>query len=108
LAQAAEQLYEQLQESSFELYFDDRDASAGVKFKDADLIGIPWRVAIGQRNLDEGVVEVKRRASGDRQNVPLEQLIGFLRRTSPLKKAHAKAQASARAGGRKETRENNL
>ncbi len=81
MAQAAEWLYDRLREAGFEVYFDDRDASAGVKFKDADLIGIPWRVAIGQRNLNDGVVEVKRRDSDDRQNVPLEQLLDFLRQT---------------------------
>ncbi len=85
MSQAAEGLYDQMREAGFEVYFDDRDASVGVEFKDADLIGSPWRVAVGQRNLDEGVVEIKRRASGDRENVPLEQLIDFLRRWSPLK-----------------------
>ena len=43
---------------------DDRDERAGVKFKDADLIGIPWRIVIGEKNLKEGLVEIKERKTG--------------------------------------------
>ena len=43
------------------MLYDDRDERAGVKFKDADLIGIPFRIAVGKKGLAEGVVEVKRR-----------------------------------------------
>ncbi len=79
--QAAEQVYADLGVAGFEVYFDDRDASAGVKFKDADLIGIPWRVAVGARGLAEGSVEVKRRDSSERHLVPFSGLADFLRST---------------------------
>jgi len=58
---AAEALYNALAEAGCETLLDDRDERAGVKFKDADLIGIPVRVTIGERNLKQGLVEVKER-----------------------------------------------
>jgi prolyl-tRNA synthetase len=59
--QAAEALYAELGNAGFSVLYDDREATPGVKFKDADLIGIPWRVTIGGRALAQGGVEVKRR-----------------------------------------------
>lgn len=79
--QAADKLYGDLQAAGFEVYYDDRNASAGVKFKDADLIGIPLRVAVGARGLAQGGVEVKPRNSADRQLVPLDELVDYLRAT---------------------------
>ena len=58
----AEMLYESLQDAGYEVLFDDRDAPPGVKFKDADLMGIPARVVISARSLGNGGVEVKARA----------------------------------------------
>ncbi len=75
---AAEELYSSLCEAGFEVIFDDRDVSAGVKFKDADLIGIPIRVAVGSRGLANGNVEVKRRDSKERADVALSELIPYL------------------------------
>jgi prolyl-tRNA synthetase len=75
----AESLYDELQAAGFTVLYDDRDVSAGVKFKDADLIGVPWRVAVGARGLAEGGVEVKRRSEQDRQTVPLDNLLSFLK-----------------------------
>ena len=60
------------------MLYDDRELSAGVKFNDADLIGIPWRIAVGGRGLKEGKVEVKRRSEKDRMDVPLSELMSFL------------------------------
>jgi prolyl-tRNA synthetase len=80
----AEQLYADLRAAGFEVLYDDRDASAGVKFKDADLIGIPWRVAVGERNLAEGGVEVKRRDGSERALVPLANLVAHLRPGIPV------------------------
>lgn len=54
-------LYESLREKGLEVLLDDRDERAGVKFKDADLIGIPTHIVIGERNLKEGLVEIKDR-----------------------------------------------
>lgn len=75
---AAEGLYSTLGEAGFDVLFDDRDISAGVKFKDADLIGIPVRVAVGSRGLAQGQVEVKRRDSKERVDVPLSELNSYL------------------------------
>jgi prolyl-tRNA synthetase len=54
-----------------EVLLDDRDTSPGVRFKDADLIGIPLRVTIGEKNLKKGVVEIRRREDG--QTTPVEK-----------------------------------
>ena len=64
----AERLYDELPAAGFEVVFDDRDASAGIKFADADLLGCPAQVVVGKRAA-EGVVELKDRATGERQDV---------------------------------------
>ncbi len=61
---AAEEMYRLLEEKGFEVLMDERDERAGVKFKDADLIGIPYRIVIGEKNLKEGLVEIKERKTG--------------------------------------------
>ena len=71
----AEELYAALEEKGFEVLLDDRDERAGVKFKDADLIGIPYRVIIGEKNLKEGVVELKERKTGSTEKVPLVEAV---------------------------------
>ena len=71
--EAAEALYKSLQEAGLDVLLDDRPARPGVKFKDADLFGIPVRVAIGSRGLAEGVVEVKLRDSGEVDKVPIAE-----------------------------------
>ncbi|MCB8927910.1 MAG: proline--tRNA ligase [Ardenticatenaceae bacterium] len=76
--EAAEKLYANFTRAGYEVLYDDRELSAGVKFNDADLIGIPWRVAVGGRGLKEGKVEVKRRSEKDRMDVPLAELMAFL------------------------------
>lgn len=75
---AATGLYERLSAEGYAVLYDDRDLGAGVKFKDADLIGIPWRITVGSRGLTQGVVEVKRRESAEREQVPLSEVISFL------------------------------
>ena len=77
--EAADTLYADLTRAGFEVLYDDRNLSAGVKFKDADLIGVPWRIAIGARGLAEGSVEVKHRCESERINVPLDGLLAFLK-----------------------------
>lgn len=74
LAQAAERVVALLSDAGLDVLYDDRDQRAGVKFKDADLIGIPLRVAIGQRALAEGRVEWKRRKQGQVELVPLDEV----------------------------------
>jgi prolyl-tRNA synthetase len=60
----AEEMYQSLVEKGIEVLMDDRDERAGVKFKDADLVGIPVRIIIGEKNLKEGLVELKDRRTG--------------------------------------------
>jgi prolyl-tRNA synthetase len=77
---AAERLYAELTKAGVEVLLDDRDERAGVKFKDADLIGIPVRVTVGERNLKEGNVEIKERraAEGGARLVKVEEAAGVI------------------------------
>ena len=71
----AEEMYKALEEKGFEVLMDDRDERAGIKFKDADLIGIPWRIVIGEKNLKEGFVEIKERRTGAVEKVKVEEAV---------------------------------
>lgn len=73
----AERLYAELQAAGHEVLLDDRPERAGVKFKDADLIGIPWRVVVG-RGAAAGQVELVRRADGTRQELAADGLVAAL------------------------------
>ncbi len=76
----AEKLYTQLQAQGIEVLFDDRTAvSAGEKFADADLIGIPWRVVISPRSLKDGGVEVKKRTEEKGSVIKIEDFIASLK-----------------------------
>jgi prolyl-tRNA synthetase len=72
---AAENLYNEMLSEGIEVIFDDRDERAGVKFKDADLIGIPLRVVIGQKNLSQGNVELKIRKTGENKLYLLQNIV---------------------------------
>jgi prolyl-tRNA synthetase len=65
LRSAAEELYRELSDAGLEVLYDDREETPGIKFKDADLIGIPLRVTLGEKNLKNGLVEIKRRKTGE-------------------------------------------
>ena len=80
----AEELYTALEEKGFEVLMDDRDERAGIKFKDADLIGIPWRIIIGEKNLKEGLVEVKERKTGKVEKVKIEEAVEKIAKTLVL------------------------
>jgi prolyl-tRNA synthetase len=71
VVQAAEALYKTLSENGIEVLLDDRDLRAGVKFKDADLLGIPIRVTVGKKTLAEGNVELKLRTEKEAKLLPL-------------------------------------
>lgn len=73
LMEAAAKLHDELEGKGIEVLLDDRDARGGVKFKDADLLGVPVRVTIGKRSLAEGNVEVKLRAESESTNIPLQE-----------------------------------
>ncbi|MDF1564050.1 MAG: proline--tRNA ligase [Deltaproteobacteria bacterium] len=76
-----EELYQAFTAAGLEAILDDREERAGVKFKDADLLGVPWRIAIGKRGLDEGVVELKARAGSEVEKVDAspEALVALLK-----------------------------
>jgi len=72
---ACNDLYQRLCDAGVEVLYDDRDMGAGGKFADMDLVGLPWQLIVGPRGLKEGVVEVKNRATGDRQELPLKDAL---------------------------------
>ena len=76
LVKAAEEVCAALAKAGVDVLYDDRDERAGVKFKDADLIGIPLRIAVGRKGLAEGKVEWKRRGTKDVELVPLGEVAG--------------------------------
>jgi len=73
VSRASESLYEELLDSGLEVLLDDRDERPGVKFKDADLIGIPLRVTVGARGLKEGKLEIKERSEKENQSVDISE-----------------------------------
>ncbi len=75
---AAEQLYTDLRAAGIETLLDDRDERPGVKFADADLIGVPHRIVIGDRNLKAGEVEYRTRASADTLNLKLDAAVAHV------------------------------
>lgn len=70
-------IYERLRNQKIEVLFDDRSDSAGVKFKDADLVGVPYRIVVSKRNLKEGVVEIKQRKNSDAVKISVEEVSQF-------------------------------
>jgi prolyl-tRNA synthetase len=76
-ADAAERIYADLRAAGIDVLFDDRAERAGVKFKDADLIGIPFRVVVGKGIVD-GNVEFVDRASGQASDARLGDIVGLL------------------------------
>lgn len=88
----AERLYEELQHAGIEVLYDDRDESAGVKFNDADLIGLPLRVTVSNRSLQQGGVEYKHRDFEERQVISIGEIAGRLH--SDIMKLHAAIQAT--------------
>jgi prolyl-tRNA synthetase len=86
--EAADKIYQELTAAGVEVLLDDRDERAGVKFKDADLIGLPLRIAVGKKGLAEGKVEWKPRGAKDVELVALGEVA-------------ARAKAAVQAGGGK-------
>jgi prolyl-tRNA synthetase len=66
---AAERLYDELTAAGVDVLYDDRDARPGIKFADADLLGMPTRLTVGARGLERGVVERRDRATGDEDEI---------------------------------------
>ena len=82
----AKQLADAFVEAGLETVVDDRDERPGVKFADADLIGLPWQVIVGKRGVANGVAEVKNRETGERVDVALDEVAAWLvARIAPLR-----------------------
>jgi prolyl-tRNA synthetase len=79
VAAAAEKLYNDLEAEGLEVLFDDRNESPGVKFNDADLLGIPFRVTVSPRTLEKNSAEIKKRSEKESQIVPLEGIAAKLK-----------------------------
>ncbi|SHF23223.1 proline--tRNA ligase [Desulforamulus putei] len=79
----AETLYRELNQAGVEAVLDDRPERPGVKFKDADLVGYPLRVVVGNKAVQEGLVEVRRRRSGQTDLIPLSEAVAKVREILP-------------------------
>jgi len=70
-----QELYYKLRANGLEVLYDDRDERPGVKFADMDLIGLPWQLVVGPRGLKSGVVELKRRSTGEKQEMSVDSAL---------------------------------
>lgn len=77
--QVAEQLYAQLQAAGIDVLFDDRKERPGVMFADAELIGIPHTIVVGERNLVNGEVEYKHRSSDKKEIINITKIVDFIK-----------------------------
>jgi len=75
---ACEKFYERLTEAGVDVLYDDTEERAGGKFASMDLIGLPWQLIVGPRDLKEGRVELKRRAGGNRESLPIDVALAQL------------------------------
>ncbi|MEJ7775975.1 MAG: proline--tRNA ligase [Sphingomicrobium sp.] len=75
---AADQLYGQLEAAGVETLYDDRDERGGVKLGSMDLIGLPWQLIVGPRKIANGMVELKRRSTGEKQELSVESALARL------------------------------
>ena len=77
--EACDELYQELLDAGIDVIFDDRDVRPGVMFADMELIGIPYRVVVGEKNLDQGLVEYKARRGGDNESIPRGEIVAHLK-----------------------------
>ncbi|HEX8513958.1 MAG TPA: proline--tRNA ligase [Allosphingosinicella sp.] len=75
---AADEIYGRLQEAGVDTLYDDRDERGGAKFATMDLIGLPWQLIVGPKGLERGVVELKRRSGGEREELSIESAVARL------------------------------
>ena len=81
VAEAGNHLYKEMETAGIEVLYDDReDAAAGVKFNDADLLGLPVRLVVSPRNLNAGTVEVKGRTESEAASIPQDEVVDAVRR----------------------------
>ncbi|MBO2699923.1 proline--tRNA ligase [Shewanella algae] len=81
----AELLYKELTDAGIEVLFDDRKERPGVMFADMELLGLPHTIVIGDRNLDAGVYEYKNRRTGEKQEVPMAEIVDFIKKAAGQK-----------------------
>ena len=79
VAELSEKYYAELQEAGIDVLFDDRKERPGIMFADAELLGIPHTLVIGDRSLDNGVIEYKNRQSGEKQEIKIEDAVAFIK-----------------------------
>jgi len=79
VAEAGERVYQALLDAGVEVIVDDRQVRAGVKFSDAELVGIPFRVTVGKRGMAAGTVELTDRAAGSTAAIPLDEVAKHVR-----------------------------
>jgi prolyl-tRNA synthetase len=77
--EAAERIYRELADAGVEVLLDDRDARPGVKFADAELIGVPHRVVVSERGIAAGRLEYRHRRATDNEAFPLAAAVPFIR-----------------------------
>jgi len=75
---AADDLYGKLEAAGVEVLYDDRDDRGGAKLASMDLIGLPWQLVVGPRGIAAGTVELKSRATGEREELSLESALARL------------------------------
>ena len=82
-----EEVYAALQAAGIEVLYDDRDERAGVKFNDADLLGLPLRLTMGKRGVENGIVELKNRRTGEGSEVALDGVVAGVRAALEIERA---------------------
>lgn len=78
ILEESQKLYEQLTAAGYDVFFDDRNDRAGVKFADIELIGIPHRLVVGEKGLDAGTIEYKGRRDSETTQINIADLMMFL------------------------------
>jgi prolyl-tRNA synthetase len=78
VASAADGIHERLRQAGIDTLYDDRDERGGAKFATMDVIGLPWQLIVGPKGLEKGIVELKRRATGEREELSLESALARL------------------------------
>jgi len=88
MKETADKLYDELNKAGIEVLYDDRNISAGIKFKDSDLLGIPLKLIIGKKYLDTGMIEVQFRKDGKKTGMTVDGIVPFIEdfKTKNIKK----------------------
>jgi prolyl-tRNA synthetase len=79
-SESADDIYGRLRGAGIDTLYDDRDERGGAKFATMDVIGLPWQLIIGPKGLEKGIVELKSRATGEREELSLESALARLTR----------------------------